>query len=136
MLKSAAMFRKSGMVSFWIGHLEKPDQFDEYMNLTTGFENDFGFALEEADVREATVEPSPKPIPQLVDGFSGCDSFAENVAKAAEAAGIKKATTMLICYSFEFDPLRAKANPNAPLQFLGSFPFSESSGYTANADGN
>lgn len=125
MLKPAAMFRRSGRVSVWIGDLKTPDQLDEYMNLTASFENDFGFALDERDVREAAVEPCPTPIPQLVDGFSACDSFAEDVVKAAEAAGIERATTMLICYAFEFDPSKVEVNPTALLQFLGSFSFSK-----------
>lgn len=125
MLKPAAIFRISGRVSVWVGNLKTPDQLDEYMNLTRSFENDFGFALDERDVREATVELSTKPIPQLVDGFSACHSFAGDVVKAATAAGIKQATTMLICYAFEFDPSKVMVNPNAPLRFLGSFSFAE-----------
>ncbi len=112
------------MVSVWVGHFKSPDQLDEYMNLTSGFEDDFGFTLDEKDVREATVEVLSKSIDQLADGFSAFESFVGNVAEAATRAGIRSATTMLVCYGFEFDPSRVAVNDAAPLRFLGAFPFS------------
>jgi len=125
MLEPAKTFRTPGKVSVWIGNLDRPDQLDEYMNLTRSFENDFGFALDDRDVLEATVELNQKPIPELVNGFSACHSFAENVVKAAKAAGTEQATTMLIYYAFEFDPSKTTVNPNARLRYLGAFSFSE-----------
>jgi hypothetical protein len=125
MLKSSAMFRKSGRVSVWIGNLKTEHELDEYLNLTHSFENDFGFELDERDIREFTVEPYAKEISPLVNGFSACESFAQNVVQASQVAGINKASTMLIFYAFEFDPSKVNVNTAAPLKFIGSFPFAE-----------
>jgi hypothetical protein len=121
---SQSAFEIGGMVSIWVGNFEDDVQFDDYMNLSAVFEKDFGFAIDDRAVREAVVESAPKPIAELVQGFSSWESFAPAVAEAARSAGVERATTMIIFYCVEFVPSRVRVNPNAPLKFIGAFPFS------------
>ena len=75
-----------GMVSIWIGNFSSDDEFDEYMNLSGDFENDFGFKIDDNGIREGSVESCPKPIEQLVKGFSHYESFGLAAAEAAKEA--------------------------------------------------
>jgi hypothetical protein len=121
---SQSVFEIGGMVSIWAGNFPDDIQFDDYMNLSAEFERDFGFTINDRAVREAVVESSPKPIAELVRGFSSWESFAAAVADAARSAGVESATTMIIFYCVEFVPSRVRVNLNAPLKFIGAFPFS------------
>ncbi len=116
-------FSIGGMVSVWIGNFRTEAQFDEYMNLTEDFENDFGFRINDHDVREAVVKSVPEPIERLVEGFSNWESFAPAVVEAAREAGVDRATTMIVFYCLWFAPSKVKINPNARLKFIGAFPF-------------
>jgi hypothetical protein len=117
-------FAIGGMVSIWVGNFASDAQFDEYMNMTEDFENDFGFRINDHGIREAVVKSSPVPIEQLVKGFSNCQSFAPAVVEAAKEAGCERATTMIVFYSVWFAPAKVTINPQARLKFLGAFPFS------------
>src|SRR3982751_208551 len=101
-MKEQAEFSIGGMVSVWVGNFKTDAQFDDYMNLSKRFETDFGFRIENSSVREATVEDTPKSIQELVNGFSNWKSFASPAVEAARAAGIEKATTMIVFYCLEF----------------------------------
>ena len=117
-------FSIGGMVSVWTGNFQTEAQFDDYMNLSRDFERDFGFKINDRDVREGVVESAPKPVGELVRGFSNWESFAPAVVEAAKAAGIEQATTMIVFYCLWFAPAKVKINPAAPLTFIGAFPFS------------
>ena len=123
-MKEQAEFSIGGMVSVWVGNFQTDAQFDDYMNLSKRFETDFGFRIENSSVRETTVQDTPKSIQELVTGFSNWKSFASAAVEAARAAGIEKATTMIVFYCLDFVPDPEETNPGAPLEFLGSFPFS------------
>lgn len=112
------------MVSIWVGNFSSEVEFDRYMNLTKDFEKDFGFKIDDRGIREGVVENSPKGVERLVEGFSSWESFGSAVAGACKELGINQATTMIVLYTVKYDPLKAAANPNAPLQFIGHFPFS------------
>jgi hypothetical protein len=118
-----ADFRKAGMVSVWIGNFRSDMELDDYLNLSSGFEEDFGFELKERDMPETSVEPEPVPIVNLVDGFSWSDSYAKAVVRLATDQGVERATSMVVFLNFEYQPERAKPRPSAPLQFLGAVPF-------------
>jgi hypothetical protein len=121
-MKEQSDFSIGGMVSIWIGNFKSDAQFDDYMNLSKDFERDFGFRIENRSIREATVENTPKAIQELVIGFSNWKSFAAAVTEAAREAGVERATTIIIFYCCKFEP--SQKNPDAPLTFLGAFPFS------------
>jgi hypothetical protein len=117
-------FEIGGMVSIWVGNLATDVQFDDYMNLSKKFEEDFGFKINDRAVREAVVESAHTSIEALVRGFSSWESFAPAVVQAARIAGVEQATTMIVFYCVEFAPEKVRVNPNAPLEFIGAFPFS------------
>jgi hypothetical protein len=123
-MKHQDEFAAVGMVSVWIGNFQTEAQFDDYMNLSKEFEKDFGFRINNRGIREGAVERAPKPIGELVEGFSNWKSFAPAVVEAAKLAGVEQATTMIVFYTVRFDPAKVTLSPNAPLRFLGAFPFS------------
>jgi hypothetical protein len=98
-MKNEQEFLAGGVVSVWIGNFQTEAQLDDYMNLSRDFEVDFGFRINDRGIREAVVQ-------------------------AAKRAGIKQATAMIVFYTVRFDPTKVTTNPNAPLKFLGVFPFS------------
>ena len=112
------------MVSVWIGNFQTDAQFDDYMNLSRDFEADFGFKINNRGIREAVVESVPKLIAELVNGFSNWESFGPAVVEATKKFGVERATTMIVFYTVRFDSEKVKTNPNAPLRFIGAFPFS------------
>jgi hypothetical protein len=117
-------FSAPGTISVWIGDFQTDDQFDDYMNLSRQFESDFGFRINDRGIREGVVEASPKPIAELVRGFSNWESFCSAVVEAAKKFGVERATTMIVFYTVRFDPSKVSTKPNAPLRFIGAFPFS------------
>lgn len=94
------------------------------MNLTKNFEKDFGFKIDDRGIREGVVENTPKRIEGLVEGFSSWESFGPAVAETCKKLGIHQATTMIVFYTVKYDPSMTVINPNAPLKFIGYFPFS------------
>jgi hypothetical protein len=117
-------FRKAGMVSVWVGNFGSDMQLDDYLDLNRTFEEDFGFELNERDPPETFVNNAPATIPELVNGFSRSDSYAQSVVELASIQAIERATTMIVFFNLEYEPERANPNKSAPLQFLGSVPFS------------
>jgi hypothetical protein len=117
-------FRKSGMVSIWIGNFSSDIELDDYINLSRKFESDFGFELNERDMPETLVQLEPRPVSKLVDGFSWSDSYAKSVMELAKKQEVEQATTMVVFLNFEYQPERVKPNKSAPLKFLGAVHFS------------
>ncbi|HTR40260.1 MAG TPA: immunity 22 family protein [Pseudomonadales bacterium] len=122
-MKTQQEFEASGMVSVWVGDFLTDVQFDKYMNLTEDFEKDFGFKIHDRGIRECVVENRSKPIAQLAEGFSSWTSFVAAVAEVARKMGVDQATTMIVFYCVKYDPSRTIINSNAPLKFIGAFPF-------------
>ncbi len=123
-MKHQDEFAAAGTVSVWVGNFQTDAQFDDYMNLSRDFETDFGFRINDRGVREAVVESTPKPVGELVEGFSSWKFFGPAVAEAAKHAGVDRATTMIVFYTVRFDPTKVKISSDARLKFIGAFPFS------------
>ena len=51
-MKHQEEFAIGGMVSVWVGNFADDVHFDDYMNLSRDFETDFGFRINDRDVRE------------------------------------------------------------------------------------
>ena len=116
-------FEIAGVVSVWVGNFKDDVQFDDYMNLSAQFAQDFGFAVDVGARSEGVVESIPMPIAELVRGFSSWESFAPAVVAAAKKIGLPHATTMLVLYCVQFEPAKVRVNSSAPLKFIGAFPF-------------
>jgi hypothetical protein len=112
-----------GRVAVWVGSFTDELHADDYLNVDRGFERDFGFQIADRRGPEMTVTPKPVSIRELVEGFSCWHDYADAVVTAAEAAGIRAASTMLVFHWVEFDPRRVSVNLSAPLRFLGNFDF-------------
>jgi hypothetical protein len=123
MLRPSSLFWKTGRVSVWVGDIKSDDELDDYLNSDQGFEQHFDVILDGGDCRESKVESISTPISKLVDGFSSCHSFAQDVIDAAKKAGIEEATTMLVWYACEYEPPIEQMNLKSPLKFLGVFQF-------------
>jgi hypothetical protein len=123
-MKRQHEFAAEGKVSIWIGNLPSEAEFDRYMNLSKDFESDFGFKIDNYGIREGIVEEGPKPVGELLEGFSNWMSFGPSIIEACKKLGIERATTMIIFYALDFTPAKTALNPAAPLKFVGSFPFS------------
>jgi hypothetical protein len=117
-------FSKGGMVSVWVGNFASDIELDDYMNLSRGFEQDFGFELNERAMPETVVKDAPSSIAELVNGFSWSKSYGAAVADLAKRQGIVEATTMIVFLNFEYKPERAMPKETALLKFLGAVRFS------------
>src|SRR4051794_6356502 len=97
-----ADFRKGGVVSLWLGNgLKSEAELDDY--LADRFESDFGFALYPPDGPEYDVSETPKPVRDLLDGFSRCTVFMEPAVEAAGLPGWAEATAAVVFYNFKYD---------------------------------
>ena len=91
--------------------------------LDENFTKDFGFEIYEPAGPEQDVSATgPKPVRELLNGFSSYKAFQENAIQLAEKEGWKTATTAVIFYAFKYDPSLIK-NKKAPLKFIGTVPF-------------
>jgi Immunity protein 22 len=112
-----------GRLAVWIGSFTDEMVADDYMNLSRGFERDFGFRIAERRGPEMAVTPQSVSISKLIEGFSCWRDYADAVVAAAEASGMASASTIIVFHWVEFDPKRVTVNPNAPVRFLGNFDF-------------
>ena len=103
-------------VSVWIGTFSSEDEFDccidERVSAVLGLNTDI------ADICEVGFECQPVAVRDLLDGFSGSDTFVHSAASAAAARNISTANSALVCYN-----LRCSDVPVdwGALRFLGSF---------------
>lgn len=111
--------REGGAVSIWLGSLRSEVEVDEYLG--SRFSRDFGFAIEPQDGPEADASPSPRPVEELLDGFSWSRRFLVAATAAAKAAGWERANCAVVFLNLRYPPERASGD--GPLYFLGTFPF-------------
>jgi hypothetical protein len=121
-MKAQEDFAAKGMVSIWVGDFASEEAFDGYMR-DGEFEQDFGFKIAAVSERMGTIERSPVPIAELVEGLSSWPSFGLAAVQACAGLGIRQATAMMVFYGMKFDPGAVSVNANAPFRFVGAFPF-------------
>lgn len=117
--RTHADFRTGGTVSVWLGTLGIEDDLDDY--LAEEFPDDFGFEIEPEDGPEFDIANPARPVADLLDGFSCYEDFADDVVEKAKAMGWTKANCALVFYNFEYQ--LTETNDDAPLTFIGTFPF-------------
>ena len=106
-------------MSIWLGSLRSEAEVDAYFR--SGFTRDFGFAIDPRDGPEAEAHPTPRPVEELLDGFSGSRGFLAAAVAAAKAAGWVRANCAFVFLNFRYPPDRGAAG--APMSFLGTFAF-------------
>src|SRR5215212_10342402 len=92
-------FRVGNFISLWLGNFQSEEELDEYLSSVEQFENDFGFEIYPPDGPESDVsETGPKPIYELLEGFSRWQTFVEAATVESQLKGWIKATTALVFY--------------------------------------
>ena len=99
--------------SVWVGNYPDEEAFD------TAIDENVALILDRPIDRicEITFEASPKPIIELIRGFSSSQRFERAVSQAAELRGIVAANSALVCYNLRL----VDADPDwNGLLFLGT----------------
>lgn len=106
-------------VSIWVGTFLSEDEFDRAMDRDV--EARLKLPTPIAAIAEVTFEERAVPTRQLLEGFSGWESFIED-ASAASATKAVSANSALVCYY-----LRCSDAPDSwgGLIFLGTFAGSD-----------
>jgi hypothetical protein len=103
-------------VSVWVGTFRSEDDFNRCVdrNVTPALSLDTDIA----SICEVGYEGEVKAVRQLLDGFSGSDTFIESAVSAAASRGVTAANSALVCYY-----LGCSDAPDdwGGLRFLGSF---------------
>ena len=106
----------------WLGNFRSEDEIDGY--LSEEFENDFGFKIYSLDGPESDVsEEGPKPVQELLEGFSRWESFIEAATAEANVKGWNEATTAIVFYNFKYDPQFINPDSLGLLTFIGIVPY-------------
>jgi hypothetical protein len=104
-------------VSVWLGTFKTEEDFarciDESVVPALALDTDI------ADFCEVGFESEPLSVEELLEGFSGSETFMERAIAEANARGVERANCALVCYYL--------ACGDAPenwggLKFLGSIP--------------
>ncbi len=103
-------------VSVWIGTFRSEDDFDRCVDESVSAVLKLDADL--SDICEVGFERDPVGVRDLLDGFSGSDTFVESAVLAALSRGLPTANSALVCYY-----LRCSDAPVdwGALRFLGSF---------------
>lgn len=109
-------YPSAGVVSVWVGDFKSEEDFDYCVDRVIAKSLDLKVDL--ASICEVSYEEELLPIRKLIEGFSGWESFVDQVEGAARAAGVVTANAVLICYYLKCE--------EAPLiwgtmKYLGSF---------------
>ena len=109
-----------GGTSIWLGDCQSELSLDRYM--MTRFSDDFGFEISGPAAPESTWG-APRPIRELLKGFSFAELFLDGALELAEEQGIEEAACALVFQAFQYDPelLTAEAI-GGKLRFLGWVP--------------
>lgn len=124
--RAHAEFRAIGVVSVWLGNIGIEDDLDDY--LAEDFPEDFGFEIEPEEGPEYDIANPARPVEALLDGFSSCEDFMNEALEAAKKLGWEKANCALVFYNFAYEGVQASGD--APLEFIGTFPFAFDEGET------
>ena len=103
-------------VSVWVGTFATEDDFDKAVDACVTAKLCLSTDLE--SICEVSYEATPVSIAQLLDGFSGCRTFAPVACEAAAARYLSSASAALVCYYVVCEAAPAQWGEFA---FLGSF---------------
>ncbi|MES2596116.1 MAG: hypothetical protein V4662_12310 [Verrucomicrobiota bacterium] len=103
-------------VSIWIGTFQSEDDFDRCVDESVG--PALGLDIDLAEICEVGFECDSIAVRDLLNGFSGSDTFVESAEFAASAHNLSLANSALVCYHLHCDDAPAEWGA---LRFLGSF---------------
>lgn len=113
-------FAATGKVSIWVGDFTGEDELLDYLEDERGLGADFGCLL--LHQRELSVHTQPKPVRELLQGFSWSEQFVD---EAAQAAGDVPARCAVVSHACDYTLLRFPPKPTARLKFLCVASFAE-----------
>jgi hypothetical protein len=118
-------FRKSGVLSLFLGSFKSEAELDAYLSAT--FPVDFGFIIDPRDGPEIYVAPNPScPVADLLKGFSWAAEFVEPVRKALAKDGWHRSGAAVVFYNFCYDPKAYRQfNGFGRLKFMGTYLLKE-----------
>jgi hypothetical protein len=116
-------FATTGKVSVWIGDFDDEMALLDYVEADDGLGADFGCVLR--DRRELTVERKPKPLRELLHGFSSYADFVDEIV--ARAGAEVQARCAVVSYASDYTLLGVTPSPKARLRFVGVASFGERS---------
>src|SRR6185503_3904915 len=102
-------FATTGKVSVWIGDFDNEMALLDYVEADDGFGADFGCVLR--DRRELAVESQPKPLRELLHGFSSSADFADEIV--ARAGSDVQARCAVVSYASDYTRLGLTPAPQA-----------------------
>ena len=111
----------AGRISIWIGSFKTEDEFDRVVD--ESLVPELGLPCHIADIVEITHEEHPKPIQELLTGFSGDATFMEAASLDAKRLGVDCATSALVAYHLNVS--EAQGSTTGELLFLGSYSGSD-----------
>jgi len=111
-----AIYPVQQVVSVWVGNFPTEEDFDKCVDVEVAERLALQTPIE--SVCEIAFEPKPVSLQQLLQGFSGWETFMPQVERAAASRGVQSANAALVCYYVKCE--------DAPelwgqLRFLGSF---------------
>lgn len=127
------------VVSIWVGNLESEDAVVEYLGQP--FERDFGFLLDDDELpeiagslterrpsRRASTAPLQKlELRELFEALSISQDWVDEAEQSCRERGIHVAKLVIAFPHLRYRPDLCR-NPQAPVQFIGSFPWPSGQG--------
>ncbi|MEW6306904.1 MAG: hypothetical protein AB1705_25860 [Verrucomicrobiota bacterium] len=114
-------FAVKGKVSVWIGDFDSEDALLDYVESDDGCGEDFGCVLR--DRRELSVETQPRPVSELLQGFSWSREFIDEIV--AQAGAGTQARCAVVSYASDYRLLGVTPKATARLRFIGVASFGE-----------
>ena len=103
-------------VSVWVGNFPTEEDFDTSVDTEVSKRLELPTHIE--SICEVTFEQKPVSIRQLIEGFSGWDTFIKEAETKAAKLGISSANAALVCYYLACEDAPEQWGS---LRFLGSF---------------
>jgi hypothetical protein len=114
-------FAVKGKVSVWIGDFDSEDDLLDYVESDDRCGNDFGCVLR--DRRELSVETQPRPVRELLQGFSWYQEFVDEVV--VQAGADTQARCAVVSYASDYRLLGVTPKSTARLRVVGVASFGE-----------
>jgi hypothetical protein len=115
-------FTAGPYVAVWIGHHTSEVQLDDYLN-SGRFSEEYRFVLDDKMPPEVCVEATPRPLRELVHGFSRYEKFQDEFLARAAELGIVEASSILVFHFMVYSPDGLAVAKHPEMRFVGNFWF-------------
>lgn len=115
-------FTAGPYVAIWLGYHTTEEQLDDYLD-TGRFSEEYRFRLNDRMLPEVSVKPSPRPLKELIHGFSCYEKFQEEFLKRAAELGITEASSVLVFHFMVYSPEGLAVAKRPEMRFIGNFWF-------------